>query len=127
MFLDEIGDMPLLLQTRLLRVLEEQEVIPLGAETGVAVELRVICASNRDLRELIAAGEFREDLYYRLNGIMLELPSLAARTDKDVLIRRFLAEERAHDGRGLDRRGSARVPHRAHLARQHPGTAQRDS
>jgi sigma-54 dependent transcriptional regulator, acetoin dehydrogenase operon transcriptional activator AcoR len=94
LFLDEIGDMPLLLQTRLLRVLEEQEVIPLGAETGVSVDLRVICASNRDLRELIAAGEFREDLYYRLNGIMLELPCLAARTDKDVLIRRFLAEER---------------------------------
>jgi sigma-54 dependent transcriptional regulator, acetoin dehydrogenase operon transcriptional activator AcoR len=94
LFLDEIGDMPLLLQTRLLRVLEEQEVIPLGAETGVPVDLRVICASNRDLRELITAGEFREDLYYRLNGIMLELPSLAARTDKDVLIRRFLAEER---------------------------------
>jgi sigma-54 dependent transcriptional regulator, acetoin dehydrogenase operon transcriptional activator AcoR len=94
LFLDEIGDMPLLLQTRLLRVLEEQEVIPLGAETGIPVDLRVVCASNRDLRELLAAGEFREDLYYRLNGIMLELPSLAARTDKDVLIRRFLAEER---------------------------------
>ena len=93
LFLDEIGDMPLLLQTRLLRVLEEQEVIPLGAEAGVPVDLRVICASNRDLRELIVAGGFREDLYYRLNGITLELPPLAARTDKDVLIRRFLAEE----------------------------------
>jgi transcriptional regulator of acetoin/glycerol metabolism len=108
LFLDEIGDMPLLLQTRLLRVLEEQEVIPLGAETGVPVDLRVICASNRDLRELITAGEFREDLYYRLNGIMLELPSLAARTDKDVLIRRFLAEERGSlpagstDGKATD-------------------------
>jgi sigma-54 dependent transcriptional regulator, acetoin dehydrogenase operon transcriptional activator AcoR len=93
LFLDEIGDMPLLLQTRLLRVLEEQEVIPLGAEAGIPVDLRVICASNQDLRELLAAAEFREDLYYRLNGIMLELPALAARTDKDVLIRRFLAEE----------------------------------
>ena len=102
LFLDEIGDMPLLLQTRLLRVLEEQEVIPLGAETGMPVDLRVICASNRDLRELIAAGEFREDLYYRLNGIMLELPSLAARTDKDVLIRRFLAEERGTDADSID-------------------------
>jgi sigma-54 dependent transcriptional regulator, acetoin dehydrogenase operon transcriptional activator AcoR len=100
LFLDEIGDMPLLLQTRLLRVLEEQEVVPLGAETGVPVDLRVVCASNRDLRELIAAGEFREDLYYRLNGIMLELPSLAARTDKDLLIRRFLTEER--NTRGAD-------------------------
>jgi transcriptional regulator of acetoin/glycerol metabolism len=93
LFLDEIGDMPLLLQTRLLRVLEEQEVIPLGAEAGIPVDLRVVCASNQDLRELLAAGEFREDLYYRLNGIMLELPALAARTDKDVLIRRILAEE----------------------------------
>ncbi|HWW79385.1 MAG TPA: sigma-54-dependent Fis family transcriptional regulator [Steroidobacteraceae bacterium] len=93
LFLDEIGDMPLLLQTRLLRVLEEQEVIPLGAEAGIPVDLRVVCASNQDLRELLAAGEFREDLYYRLNGIMLELPALAARTDKDVLIRRFVAEE----------------------------------
>jgi transcriptional regulator of acetoin/glycerol metabolism len=103
LFLDEIGDMPLLLQTRLLRVLEEQEVIPLGAETGVSVDLRVICASNRDLRELLAAGEFREDLYYRLNGIMLELPSLAARTDKDGLIRRFLAEASGMtDGDSID-------------------------
>ena len=93
LFLDEIGDMPLLLQTRLLRVLEEQEVIPLGAEAGIPVDLRVVCASNQDLRELLAAGEFREDLYYRLNGIMLELPALAARTDKDVLIRRILTEE----------------------------------
>jgi sigma-54 dependent transcriptional regulator, acetoin dehydrogenase operon transcriptional activator AcoR len=93
LFLDEIGDMPLLLQTRLLRVLEEQEVIPLGAENAVPVDLRVICASNRDLREMVALGGFREDLYYRLNGIKLELAPLAARADKDVLIRRFLMEE----------------------------------
>ena len=93
LFLDEIGDMPLLLQTRLLRVLEEQEVIPLGAETAVPVDLRVICASNQDLRGMIAGGSFREDLYYRLNGITLELPTLAARADKDALISRFLQEE----------------------------------
>jgi transcriptional regulator of acetoin/glycerol metabolism len=93
LFLDEIGDMPLLLQTRLLRVLEELEVTPLGAEAGIAVDLRVICASNQDLRELLAAGAFREDLHYRLNGIILELPALSTRTDKAVLIRRILAEE----------------------------------
>jgi transcriptional regulator of acetoin/glycerol metabolism len=97
LFLDEIGDMPLLLQTRLLRVLEEQEVIPLGAETGVPVDLRVICASNRDLRDMIASGGFREDLYYRLNGITLQLPRLAARSDKDLLIRRILAEQAGSD------------------------------
>jgi transcriptional regulator of acetoin/glycerol metabolism len=93
LFLDEIGDMPLQLQTRLLRVLEEQEVIPLGADVATPVDLRVMCASNQELRGLIAAGGFREDLYYRLNGIKLELPTLAARSDKDRLIERFLQEE----------------------------------
>ncbi len=93
LFLDEIGDMPVELQTRLLRVLEEQEVIPLGTETAVKVDLRVICASHQNLRAMIARGEFREDLYYRLNGITLELPPLALRTDKERLIREFLAAE----------------------------------
>jgi sigma-54 dependent transcriptional regulator, acetoin dehydrogenase operon transcriptional activator AcoR len=98
LFLDEIGDMPLALQTRLLRVLEEQEVIPLGTETSVKVDLRVISASHQNLRSMIARGGFREDLYYRLNGITLELPPLADRTDKERLIREFLAAETS-DGR----------------------------
>ncbi len=98
LFLDEIGDMPLLLQTRLLRVLEEQEVVPLGAETPLKVDLHVICASHQNLRAMIARGTFREDLYYRLNGITLELPPLAQRTDKERLIRDFLAAETS-DGR----------------------------
>jgi sigma-54 dependent transcriptional regulator, acetoin dehydrogenase operon transcriptional activator AcoR len=93
LFLDEIGDMPLLLQTRLLRVLEEQEVVPLGTETPLKVDLRVICASHRNLRAMISRGEFREDLYYRLNGITLELPPLAERTDKERFIREFLTAE----------------------------------
>ncbi|HKU14860.1 MAG TPA: sigma-54-dependent Fis family transcriptional regulator [Steroidobacteraceae bacterium] len=93
LFLDEIGDMPVGLQTRLLRVLEEQEVIPLGTETALKVDLRVICASHQNLRAMITRGEFREDLYYRLNGITLELPPLALRTDKERLIRDFLAAE----------------------------------
>ncbi|HET9475087.1 MAG TPA: sigma-54-dependent Fis family transcriptional regulator [Steroidobacteraceae bacterium] len=93
LFLDEIGDMPLALQTRLLRVLEEQEVVPLGTEIPIKVDLHVISASHRNVRNMIARGEFREDLYYRLNGITLELPPLAARTDKERLIREFLAAE----------------------------------
>jgi transcriptional regulator of acetoin/glycerol metabolism len=93
LFLDEIGDMPLSLQTRLLRVLEDQEVMPLGSEGAVKVDLRVICASHRNLRELLARGMFREDLYYRLNGITLELPALAARRDKEALIRKCIAGE----------------------------------
>jgi sigma-54 dependent transcriptional regulator, acetoin dehydrogenase operon transcriptional activator AcoR len=98
LFLDEIGDMPLALQTRLLRVLEEHEVVPLGAEKPMKVDLRVICASHQNLRSMISRGQFREDLYYRLNGITLELPRLADRTDKEELIRRLLCAETS-DGR----------------------------
>jgi sigma-54 dependent transcriptional regulator, acetoin dehydrogenase operon transcriptional activator AcoR len=93
LFLDEIGDMPLSLQTRLLRVLEEQEIVPLGSETPVKVDLHVIAASHRNLREMIARGEFREDLYYRLNGITLELPRLADRADRERVIHRALSAE----------------------------------
>jgi sigma-54 dependent transcriptional regulator, acetoin dehydrogenase operon transcriptional activator AcoR len=93
LFLDEIGDMPLLLQTRLLRVLEEQEVTPLGSESALKVNLRVLCASHRNLREMVARGAFREDLYYRLNGITLELPPLAARHDRETLVRQCIARE----------------------------------
>jgi sigma-54 dependent transcriptional regulator, acetoin dehydrogenase operon transcriptional activator AcoR len=93
LFLDEIGDMPLLMQSRLLRVLEEHEVWPLGSETATGVDLRVICASHRDLREMIARKQFREDLYYRVNGITLELPPLAMRRDMETLIRKCIANE----------------------------------
>jgi sigma-54 dependent transcriptional regulator, acetoin dehydrogenase operon transcriptional activator AcoR len=93
LFLDEIGDMPVALQTRLLRVLEEHEVTPLGAESALKVDLRVICASHRNLRQLMEAGRFREDLYYRLNGITIELPSLAGRQDRAALIRKCIARE----------------------------------
>jgi transcriptional regulator of acetoin/glycerol metabolism len=93
LFLDEIGDMPLTLQTRLLRVLEEQEIMPLGSETAIKVDLHVIAASHRNLREMIANGTFREDLYYRLNGITLELPALRDRADKERVIHHALAAE----------------------------------
>jgi sigma-54 dependent transcriptional regulator, acetoin dehydrogenase operon transcriptional activator AcoR len=93
LFLDEIGDMPLALQSRLLRVLEEREVVPLGSESAITVDLHVLAASHRNLREMIARGTFREDLYYRLNGITLELPALRERTDKERLIQHALAAE----------------------------------
>jgi transcriptional regulator of acetoin/glycerol metabolism len=98
LFLDEIGDMPLGLQTRLLRVLEEREVVPLGADKPMKVDLRVVCASHQNLRAMISRGLFREDLYYRLNGITLELPRLIDRTDKEQLIRTLLSAETS-DGR----------------------------
>jgi transcriptional regulator of acetoin/glycerol metabolism len=93
LFLDEIGDMPLMLQTRLLRVLEEQEIVPLGSESPIKVNLHVLAASHRNLREMIAKGTFRDDLYYRLNGITLELPALRERADKERVIHHALAAE----------------------------------
>jgi transcriptional regulator of acetoin/glycerol metabolism len=85
--------MPLALQTRLLRVLEEQEIVPLGSETPIKVGLHVLAASHRNLREMIARGTFREDLYYRLNGITLELPPLRDRADRERVIHHALAAE----------------------------------
>lgn len=93
LFLDEIGDMPLPLQTRLLRVLEDKEVLPLGSDTPVPVNVHLISATHRNLRERIAAGAFREDLYYRLNGLELMLPPLRERGDRALLIRKLLAAE----------------------------------
>jgi transcriptional regulator of acetoin/glycerol metabolism len=93
LFLDEIGDMPLILQTRLLRVIEEREVIPLGSEQAIPVDLHVISATHRDIRLMVANGEFREDLYYRLNGISLHLPLLRERSDKAELIQTLLRDE----------------------------------
>ncbi|MEB1628612.1 sigma-54-dependent Fis family transcriptional regulator [Xanthomonas campestris] len=98
LFLDEIGDMPLPLQSRLLRVLEEQCVTPLGSERAVPLELHVISASHRDLAQRVSAGEFREDLYYRLNGVVLHLPPLRERSDKAELIRTLLREENNERG-----------------------------
>ncbi|MCK8515151.1 sigma-54-dependent Fis family transcriptional regulator [Methylonatrum kenyense] len=91
LFLDEIGDMPLALQARLLRVLQEREVLPLGGDKAVPVDLCLISATHRDLRELIAEGQFREDLYYRLQGFTLTLPPLRERHDRTALIEHLLA------------------------------------
>ena len=93
LFLDEIGDMPLELQARLLRVLDERQVTPLGAEETQAVDFQLISASHRHLPERVRDGRFREDLYYRIAGIELQLPALRERGDKRELMQRVLAEE----------------------------------
>jgi len=97
LFLDEIGDMPLSLQARLLRVLQERNVTPLGSLKSIPVDIAVIGATHRNLREMIAAGTFREDLYYRLNGLVVRLPALRERTDLDVVARRILLAECPQD------------------------------
>ena len=91
LFLDEIGDMPLPLQARLLRVLQDRQVQPLGGGPAVQVDFQLIGASHRPLRPLVAQGLFREDLYYRLNGLTLCLPPLRERQDLPVLVARLLA------------------------------------
>ncbi len=93
LFLDEIGDMPLALQARLLRVLQERLVSPLGSSKTIAVDVAVIGATHRNLREMIGRGEFREDLYYRLNGLVVKLPALRERSDLDVIVRNILRAE----------------------------------
>ena len=92
LFLDEIGDMPLALQARLLRVLQERSVVPLGGGRAVDVDVHVVCATHRNLREMMAQGSFRQDLYYRLNGLVVRLPALRCRTDLETLIARIVQE-----------------------------------
>mgnify|MGYP001285175062 CR=1 FL=1 len=93
LFLDEIGDMPLNLQARLLRVVQERRVTPLGSTKSYPVDIAIICATNRNLREMVAAGLFREDLYYRFNGLAVNLPPLRNRTDLPQLVEHILLSE----------------------------------
>jgi transcriptional regulator with PAS, ATPase and Fis domain len=92
LFLDEIGEMPLQLQARLLRVLQDRMVSPLGGTGSFRVDLSVVCATNRRVRDAVTAGTFREDLYYRLNGLLLTLPSLRERQDRVLLAKKILED-----------------------------------
>jgi len=91
LFLDEIGDMPLSLQTRLLRVLQEREVTPLGGGRPVPVDFTLICASHRDLTRLVENGAFRADLYFRIAQYTVTLPALRTLADREALVRDFWA------------------------------------
>ena len=97
LFLDEIGDMPVALQAHLLRVLQERQVTPLGSSKSVAVDVSIICATHRNLREMIDRKAFREDLFYRLNGLAVRLPPLRERSDLVALVRRILDQLTEHD------------------------------
>ena len=96
-FLDEIGDLPADLQVKLLRAIEEKEILPLGTATPIKVDIRIIAATNRDLRKAVEEAKFREDLYYRLNVVNIEIPPLRDRREDipqlvDYLVRRHNAD-----------------------------------
>ena len=103
-FLDEIGEMPLATQTKLLRVLEQREFHRVGGEASIKVDVRIVAATNQDLRQLVAIGDFRRDLYFRLNVLGIELPALRERqADIPLLVEQFVRDvsdrnERAFPG-----------------------------
>jgi transcriptional regulator of acetoin/glycerol metabolism len=99
LFLDEIGDMPLALQARLLRVLQEREVLPLGADKAIPVDIDVICATHHQLSAAVTGGRFRQDLYFRLNGLRVELPPLRKRSNFAAILEQMLADLGAGDVR----------------------------
>src|SRR5687767_1107643 len=103
-FLDEIGTLTVAIQSKLLRVLQEREFEPLGAERTQQVEVRVIAATNRDLKQMVTEGKFQEDLYYRLNVIPIQIPALRERReDIPVLIEHFVEKHRQRTGKRIDR------------------------
>ena len=97
LFLDEIGDMPLRVQARLLRVLQERCVQPLGSSELHPVDVRLVSATNRPLRQDVNSGQFRADLYYRISGLNLELPPLRERSDKQALFQKLWEQHREPD------------------------------
>ena len=120
LFLDEIGDMPLLMQVKLLRAIQERRIVRVGGESEIPVDVRIICATNQDLRARVQAGAFREDLFYRIHVIHLRIPVLRERRD-DILwfARQFLREFSGQHGG--DRRVLSAAAEQALLGYPWPG------
>ena len=109
LFLDEIGDMPLGMQARLLRVLQERCVTPIGGQRQIPVDISLVCATHRMLRDAVKAGTFREDLYYRVNGLTITVPPLRERSDIRSIVAKILETELAESPRAGQVRISEQV------------------
>jgi len=102
LFLDEISEMPFQMQVKMLRALEQREIYPVGSNDAIAIDVRIIAATNRNLKEEIAKGKFREDLYYRLNVVEIHLPELKERIDDiPLLVNSFIAQLRTEMGKNI--------------------------
>jgi len=120
MFLDEVGDMPLTMQAKLLRVLENGELVRVGSNEPVHVDVRVLSATNADLRQRVKEGRFREDLYFRLAGVTIDLPPLRERReDIPLLIEHFIAQANATHGKNVS--GIAPEAQRVLMSHDWPG------
>jgi two-component system NtrC family response regulator len=108
LFLDEIGDLPLSLQVKLLRFLQDQVIERIGGRRPIQVDVRIVCATNQDLSAKIAQGEFREDLFYRLNGVTIRVPPLRERTGDAAMLATYLLHRFAGEFGGRKRAFSAR-------------------
>jgi two-component system NtrC family response regulator len=97
LFLDEIGDMPLALQAKLLRFLQDRVVERIGGRQRIPVDVRIVCATNKDLPQIIKSGEFREDLYYRISEVTVRIPPLRERGNDAVVIAQAILERRARE------------------------------
>ena len=120
LFLDEVGEMPMDTQVKLLRVLEERRITRLGANDELDINVRLVAATNANLKEMVANGSFREDLYYRLNVVSIELPPLRERPgDIPLLMDHFLKDLSKRIGRDVE--GFSRTARKAMLSYQWPG------
>lgn len=97
LFLDEIGDLPLQMQVKLLRVLEEKKITPIGSVTAKPVDFKLVAATNKNLQQMVKDGTFREDFYYRINALVLNIPSLSERKEDIPLIAKHILKTSGHE------------------------------
>ena len=125
MFLDEVGDLPALMQVKVLRFLQDRVYEPLGSNERVTANVRVLAATNRDLSELVRSGAFREDLFYRLNVVQLDIPPLSDRVeDIPLLANHYVGVFRNNTGKPIEGLSDAAMAILLQRRKKQPGAAE---